>query len=81
MLALWATATANAVSVDPSNRYYRDGSGNPIFFIGYYQPDKVCRRRFGPKKSRIAALEQVFDLKTEQSECRDTAKRQFADVA
>ena len=36
MLALLGTVTSEAVSIDPSNRYYRDGSGNPIFFIGYY---------------------------------------------
>ena len=38
-LALWwlaGTSTAKAVSVDPSNRYYRDGTNNPVFLIGYY---------------------------------------------
>lgn len=29
-------AAAQAVSIDPSHRYYQDASGKPVFLIGYY---------------------------------------------
>jgi len=33
---LAGSGTAAAVSIDPSQRYYQDGSGKPVFLIGYY---------------------------------------------
>jgi hypothetical protein len=36
MVALAGTAVVQAVGIDPSGRYYRDGSGKPVFLIGYY---------------------------------------------
>src|SRR6185503_12270885 len=33
----WAgTAAAGTVSVHPSNRYYQDANGRPLFLLGYY---------------------------------------------
>ena len=36
LISLAASGTAKAISIDPSNRYYRDGSSRPVFLIGYY---------------------------------------------
>ena len=48
--------TAKAVSLDPSNRYYRDASGNPIFLIGYYDWAAVPDGYYIDHPSRYATM-------------------------
>jgi hypothetical protein len=50
------TGTAEGVSVDPSNRYYRDASGNPVFLIGYYNWAAVPDGYFIDHPSRYATM-------------------------
>src|SRR5437016_6169564 len=50
------TGTAQAVSVDPSNRYYRDASGNPVFLLGYYDWAAVPDGYFIDHPSRYTTM-------------------------
>src|SRR5437762_11278757 len=50
------TGTAQAVSVDASNRYYRDASGNPVFLLGYYDWAAVPDGYFIDHPSRYATM-------------------------
>src|SRR5436190_13472685 len=57
MLLWWAgTGTSRAVSIDSSNRYYRDASGNPVFLIGYYDWAAVPDGYFIDHPSRYATM-------------------------
>src|SRR5207248_2991631 len=47
---------ANAVTVDPSNRYYRNAIGNPVFLIGYYDWAAVPDGYFIDHPSRYATM-------------------------
>ena len=47
---------ANAVSLDPSHRYYQDGSGNPVFLIGYYDWAAVPDGYFIDHPSRYSVM-------------------------
>src|SRR5580765_4591541 len=55
-LTLMALVTAKAVSIDPSNRYYRDGSGRPLFLMGYYGWAAVPDGYFIDHPSRYATM-------------------------
>ena len=50
------TGAAWAVSIDPSNRYYRDGNGNPVFLLGYYDWAAVPDGYFIDHPSRYATM-------------------------
>src|SRR5689334_21388446 len=48
--------TAKAVSVDPSNRYYRDATNKPVFLIGYYDWAAVPDGYFIDHGSRYSTM-------------------------
>src|SRR6266705_2725459 len=58
VICLWLAGTvrAKAVSIDPSHRYYQDGSGKPVFLIGYYGWAAVPDGYFIDHPSRYAAM-------------------------
>src|SRR6185436_2015808 len=49
-------STASAVTLDPSNRYYRDASNNPVFLIGYYDWSAVPDGYFIDHPSRYSVM-------------------------
>ncbi len=53
----WAgTATAGTVSIHPSHRYYQDGSGRPLFLLGYYGWAAVPDGSFIDHPSRYSTM-------------------------
>src|SRR5262245_44715521 len=48
--------TAKGVSVDPSNRYYRDATNKPVFLIGYYDSAAVPDGYFIDHPSRYTTM-------------------------
>src|SRR5437899_643547 len=58
VVVVWlaGSGTGRTVSIDPSNRYYRDGSGRPVFFIGYYGWAAVPDGYFIDHPSRYATM-------------------------
>ncbi len=56
LLWLAGIGTANAVSIDPSQRYYQDASGKPVFLIGYYGWAAVPDGYFIDHPSRYATM-------------------------
>jgi len=48
--------TAKAVSIDPSHRYYQDGSGRPVFLMGYYDWAAVPDDYFIDHPSRYSVM-------------------------
>src|SRR6266567_3496732 len=55
-VGLAETPRAQAVSIDPSHRYYQDGSGKPVFLIGYYGWAAVPDGYFIDHPSRYATM-------------------------
>jgi len=53
---LAGTGTVSAVSIDPSQRYYQDASGRPVFLIGYYGWAAVPDGYFIDHPSRYATM-------------------------
>ena len=53
----WAgAAAAGTVSIHPSNRYYQDGDGRPLFLIGYYGWAAVPDGSFIDHPSRYSTM-------------------------
>ena len=56
LLCLAGIGTAQAVLIDPSHRYYQDGSGKPVFLIGYYDWAAVPDGYFIDHPSRYSVM-------------------------